>query len=151
MPSRLISVYCPRCGNEFFRRESDVIDTIKQSGLWQCKKCTLIVRNQLNSYPSGSKREHQGKILIKTEKGWELEHRVIMAGILGRDIREDEAVHHINKNKKDNRPENLQVMLHTEHTILHHTGLKRSEKTCMNISLAKRRKTLKREDVINAK
>lgn len=133
MPSKFIAAHCPKCHLDFQRRESDVKDAIRKSGQWQCQTCTMVQRNILNASPMGATRVHQGKMLIKTSKGWELESRVIMADILGRPLVDDEMVHHINKNKLDNRYENLSLMLHAEHTIFHHTGTKRSAQTCINI------------------
>lgn len=42
-------------------------------------------------------------------------HRWVMESVLGRPIEKDEVVHHINEDKHDNRPENLQVMNDSEH------------------------------------
>lgn len=40
---------------------------------------------------------------------WVLEHRAVMGQILGRSLRRNENVHHINGNRADNRPANLEL------------------------------------------
>lgn len=47
------------------------------------------------------------------------EHRVVMENILNRPLLGNEVVHHINGDKTDNRPENLQVMSQSDHGKLH--------------------------------
>jgi len=47
------------------------------------------------------------------------EHRVVAEMMIGRPIRADEVVHHINGDFRDNRPENLRVMTRSEHTRMH--------------------------------
>ena len=54
-----------------------------------------------------------------TKNGYVLEHRIIMENHLGRLLKSDEVVHHINNNSKDNNLSNLQLMTSKEHTGLH--------------------------------
>ena len=46
-------------------------------------------------------------------------HREVMEKVLGRKLTRDEHVHHINRDRKDNRPENLIVISNREHQKLH--------------------------------
>lgn len=55
----------------------------------------------------------------RTKNNYVLEHRVVMENYLGRLLDDDEVVHHINGNKKDNRIENLEVLSNEEHAKLH--------------------------------
>ena len=50
-------------------------------------------------------------------------HRLIMENKLGRKLKNNEVVHHINGNKLDNRIKNLRVMLKKKHDELHHKKL----------------------------
>ena len=53
-------------------------------------------------------------------RGYILEHRLVMQTELGRPLRRDEVVHHINGSKTDNRIENLVLMTRSEHIQHHH-------------------------------
>jgi hypothetical protein len=47
------------------------------------------------------------------------QHQVVAEMILGRPLRPDEVVHHIDHNRANNDPANLEVMTRSEHTRLH--------------------------------
>lgn len=51
-----------------------------------------------------------------------LQHRYIMEQHLGRKLKAEEIVHHINDDKLDNRIDNLKVMTNAEHLSHHHKG-----------------------------
>lgn len=85
----------------------------------------------VNRYHKGEIITHNGYRMIKApyghpggdSKGYIREHRLVMERKLGRFLDPGEVVHHINHDKLDNRPENLEVMTLAEHTSSHHAGV----------------------------
>ena len=112
--------YC-ECGNEINYRNS-------LYGKSQCQECYLKTINAKgNPNWKGGRRTTYGYILIFAPKHpfatqkYVGEHRLVMEQYLGRYLRPEEIVHHINGIRNDNRIENLLLLNNMrEHRQFHH-------------------------------
>ena len=75
-----------------------------------------VTRGQRQSQPIGSRRTNaNGYIEVKVrpvngrDRGWETEHRLLMAEAIQRPLYPDEEVHHKNGDRSDNRLDNLEL------------------------------------------
>jgi hypothetical protein len=80
----------------------------------------------------------KGYVLIKmpdhprAHNGYVLEHIVVAEGKLGRRIRKNESVHHINHVRSDNDPSNLDVLSRSNHARLHNAPRRKRRKPCVS-------------------
>lgn len=95
---------CKDCSKPLGRNEGK--KSCKQRGY--CKDCNF-GKNHV-SWNGGKTLNNDGYVVFRYAKGkTRLEHRYVMEQKLGRELYEDENVHHINGIKTDNRLENLEL------------------------------------------
>lgn len=106
---------CPRCGKTF--------RPLRSTSRYCSRACSWANNGGHNAkeevwwinsrgYVEGRIRTAEGVRLVK-------QHREVAAEMLGRDLLPGESVHHKNGDKSDNRPENLAVISHGEHSRHH--------------------------------
>src|SRR5260370_1334058 len=68
----------------------------------------------------GRRIDPAGYIVVSGGRHGQREHRLVAEQALGRPLLSTEDVHHENEVKTDNRPENLTITSHADHTRIHH-------------------------------
>lgn len=143
-----VRLVCPVCGEDFSLGKANA------SGRGPSPTCSRAC-DTLRRTTNGVGRLHNGRPAVRDasgyirvwqpdhpaafRNGWVLEHRIVMEQQLGRRLTTSEHVHHVNGQKWDNRPENLAVLGHSEHSRL--TGQERNaELAAMRAELAEYRR-----------
>ncbi|MEH7523693.1 HNH endonuclease [Bacillus sp. JJ1503] len=76
-------------------------------------------KTEINGYIIVYKPDHPSCFKNGSFKGYIYEHILVAELMLGRQLEQDEVVHHLNFNRQDNRKKNLLVLLKGLHTKIH--------------------------------
>lgn len=98
---------CPTCGVEFISTRRRI--------KYCCQKCAVIDIGKRNGFDEGTRGVDCGYRRIKIGKKWIREHIYLMEQHLGRKLKKNECIHHINAIKTDNRIENLKIVTRDNH------------------------------------
>lgn len=107
---------CQQCGSPFSKRSSEAYWQFEERRF--CSRACADKGRRTTRLPNSEfKARYRQKKLPDGSRI--LEHRWVMEQVLGRKLRSDEHVHHINHDRLDNRPENLEVVSPAEHGLRH--------------------------------
>jgi len=132
---------CIKCGQVLagyskMKKNQQTGKYFKVTGM--CRKCFMEIQkaiwskhgNDSHAWRGGRRNDH-GYIRLfnpnhpySDKTGCISEHRLMVEKCIGRYLKSEEIVHHINENKKDNRPENLYLFSNKGHHAGYHHLLK---------------------------
>jgi hypothetical protein len=107
-------IVCRQCGKAFEVQPHRAAKARYCS--WQCKQ-TGTARG--SAIKRGFAQRDRGLCLTYRKLLGKHEHRVVAEAMIGRPLARGESVHHRNGDKRDNRPDNLEVIRQGDHLRLH--------------------------------
>lgn len=112
---------CATCSKTFYVARWHAESPRYRGGLYCSVACkNTAMRGRALTEPGMRYVNDDGYVMVRVGiRKFELEHRLIMQRVLGRELATDEHVHHINHDKTDNRALNLVVLSPAEHAELH--------------------------------
>lgn len=114
---------CPGCGTT-----EDLIAYPYAKFVGYCRTCMYRQQRAKPTYKTGKFVDADGYVRVtgqydhpRAGRGhFVYEHILVLEAKLGRPLADDEFTHHIDGNRANNAPENLQVVTASEHHVLHH-------------------------------
>ena len=128
--SIIIKFNCLNCGKE----KNFIISQLNKyptRGKFCSMECVYI--NQRNNPSMHRSINKKGYIVLSIAGKVVREHRLIMENHIGRKLKRNEHVHHINGVKDDNRLENLKLMNNIEHHKLHMITIAKKNRNGKNV------------------
>ncbi len=115
-----IEKVCPTCLKTFLLLPSRSYKIFCSASCVTHKPNSANMPGALSPSWKGGRTHDNDRATVYVAPGkYELEHRLIAAKTLGRQLERGEFVHHIDGDCRNNAPENLQVMSPSEHSKLH--------------------------------
>lgn len=96
---------------------SDALSEFKRKRRGSCR--SAICKGRTSKYGRNRRKTKDGYMARRIGGRDFLEHRIVVEQRIGRPLRHDEVVHHLNGEKTDNRIENLYVCSKSEHARTH--------------------------------
>lgn len=135
---------CDNCKEEYEVKQSDYLFKLSQHHFC-CRKCYYEWRKDYRNCPrwKGGEAKMLGYVFIfkpehpfANDVGYIKRSRYVMEQYLGRYLRPEEIIHHINEKRDDDRIENLRLCLsNSEHMQIGHSKAGRKSKQLVQVGV----------------